>query len=376
MKICLYGYTIGTKGSGSGQYARDLGKWLEKEGHHVTIATGRWRERSATPDGLKYDFLLSYDSPMGKKVQIDFALRSVLYFRKHRSEFDLIHSLASFPQFIRLASWVKRVTGLPTVHSLLAPCEPMPFFDSLDGLICVSEGIRKRIQTKRAVFIPPFVNLEPFGSAPRYDFGAKTDVTIGTMGAPFIRKGMRHFVEAIPLVLERYPNAHFLLAIDLPGVQLVEETRKEREQIDRFIREHRLEKNVDILGHVEVARFLKSLDLFVYAVQTTMGMIDIPPTLLESLAAGCGTISSRQGAIEELIRDRHNGLLVPEGEHDRPRAYADRIIELLGDGSLLKRIRENGPPSVEKFEINRVGRQMIQFYQYVVENHGKNRKQE
>ena len=366
MKICLYGYTIGTKGSGSGQYARDLGKWLEKEGHQVTLATGRWRERSATPDGLRYDFLLSYDSPMGKKVQIDFALRSILYFRKHRRDFDLIHSLASFPQFVQLASWVKRVTGLPTVHSLLAPCERRPFFDSLDGLICVSEGIRKEIQGNRAVFIPPFINLEPFGPGGRYDIGNRKDILIGTMGAPFQRKGIRYLVEAIPFVLERYPNVHFLLSIDLPGIQFVEETRKEREHIDRFIREHQLEKKVDILGHVEVPRFLKSLDLFVYAVQTTIGMIDIPPTLLESLAAGCGTITSRRGAIEELVQDRHNGLLVRQGEHDRPRAYAEKIIELLANRSLLEKIRENGPPSVERFEINRVGRQMVQFYQEVL----------
>jgi glycosyltransferase involved in cell wall biosynthesis len=368
MRICLYGYTIGTKGSGSGQYARDLGKWLEKEGHKVTIATGKWRDRSATPDGLKYDFLLSYDSPMGRRVQIDFALRSILYFRKHRGDFDLIHSLASYPQFVRLASWVKRVTGRPMVHSLLAPCEHRPFFDSLDGLICVSEGIRKKIQASHAVFIPPFIDLKPFGSPSRYDFGYKKDVLIGTMGAPFHRKGIRYLVEAIPLVLEHYPDVHFFLAIDLPGIQFMEETRKEREYIDRFIQEHKIEKKVDILGHVEVPRFLMSIDLFVYAVQTTMGMIDIPPTLLESLAAGCGTVTSRQGGIGELVTDGYNGLLVAPGDHDRPRVYAEKIIELVKNRSLLKTIRENGPPSVERFEISRVGRQLVQFYEEVLEH--------
>lgn len=367
MKVCLYGYTIATKGSGAKQYALDLGQWLVKEGNEVTLVTGKWGDRSSTSDGLKYEFVVSYDSPSKKRVHFDFALRSVSYFLRHRKDFDLIHSLASFPQFIHLAAWVKRITGLPMVHSLLAPCPPRSFFDSLDGFICISKGIQEKLNSPLGVYIPPFVNVERFRSSPRYDLGHPDDVLIGTMGAPFHRKGIRYLVEAIPLVLERYPKAHFFLAIDLPGLQFMEETRREKEYIDRFIHAHQLQEKVDLLGHVDVPQFLKSLDLFVYAVQTTMGMIDIPPTLLECLAAGCGIVTSQKGGIGELVRDRYNGLLVDAGDHDRPHAYAERILELLNNRSLLKTIRENGPRSIEEFEWDRVGRKIFQFYQSILE---------
>jgi glycosyltransferase involved in cell wall biosynthesis len=363
MRICLFGYTIGVKGSGAGQYARDLGKWLQREGHEVTLVTGRWKGRSADPEGLRYRFLLSYDSPVGRKVQIDFTLRSLFYFRKHRRDFDLIHSMASYPRFVRVASWVRKAARLPTVHTLLAPCDSRPFFNSIDGLICVSEGIRKRMDSRRAVYIPPFIDLKAFDARSDMGPGTGKTVSIGTMGAPFLRKGVRYLVEAIPLVLEQCPEARFSLAIDLPAIKHLEEIRREREQIDRVIREHRLENRVDILGHVDVPRFLKSLDIFAYAVQTTVGMIDIPPTLLEGLAAGCAIVTSRMGGIEELVKDGHNGLLVAEGDHARPQAYAEKIVALLKTPSLLRTIRERSPASVEKFEIGRVGGQIARFYQ-------------
>jgi glycosyltransferase involved in cell wall biosynthesis len=143
----------------------------------------------------------------------------------------------------------------------------------------------------------------------------------------------------------------------------MEETRKERDAIGRFIAEHQLADNVDIVGHVDVPRFLRSLDLFVYAVQTTLGMIDLPPTLIEALAAGCGVVTSRMGGIGELIEDHGNGLLVGDGDHGKPQAYAARILDLLRDRALLERVRRNGPPSVERFELGRVGRQVVEFYE-------------
>lgn len=366
MRISLYGYTIGTKASGAKQYAADLGGWLTRNGHKVTLVTGGRGERSAFFDGLTCDFIASHPSPEKKLAQAQFAFRSLVYFSRHRKDFDLIHSVSSFPQFIPLVLWVKKVTGLPVVHTLLAPCAPRPFFNALDGLICVSRGIQDKVRTPRATLIPPVIDLERFRTSSPLDLGHPGDLRIGTMGAPFVRKGVRHVVEAIPMVLSGYPRVHFFLAIRLPGLEFIEETKNEMEYVTRFVSEHHLQNNVTVLGDVEVPGFLKSLDLFVYAVQTTLGMIDIPPTLLESLAAGCGTVSSRAGAIEELIEDGANGLLVAAGHHGRPEAYAEKLLQLIRDRTLLEKIRRNGPPSVERFDLNQGARQVADLYQRVV----------
>ena len=368
MRICIYGYTIGLKGAGASEYANSLGRWLVNKGNDVTLVTGAWGDGSTVGSELNYEFLVSHDSLLARWSQVDFTIQSLVYFRRHKDDFDIIHSLSSFPQFGRVVSWVKKVSRLPVVHTLLAPADRKTFFDSLDGLIGVSKGVLERMQVPRTFFIPPFVDMERFRSPSPYDWGQSDRVLIGTMGAPYLRKGIRQLVEAIPRVLKSEPKTDFYLACDLPGIQFVEETRGERDYIDRFIQEHQLQDNVHILGYVDVPRFLKSLDLFVYAVQTTQGMIDIPPTLLECLAAGCGVVTSREGGISELIQDRHNGLLVEQKDRHRPEAYAEKIIELLRDRSLLNRIKENGPPSVERFELNRVGQEIVQCYEKVLVN--------
>jgi glycosyltransferase involved in cell wall biosynthesis len=371
MRVCLYGYSIATRGNGSTQYAVDLSKWLLKNKTDVTLVTAKCGDRSAVHPALKYDFVASHSSPVSKYAQIDFALKSLLYFRKHRHEYDLIHSLSSFPEFGRLAAWIKKVCGLPVVHTLLAPSPQKRYFDALDGLIAVSRGIKEVFQSPRAVHIPPILDLGPFRSCAAYPWRESGDLLIGTMGAPFRRKGVRYVVEAIPLILKENPRVHFYLAIDLPGIQCVEETRREREYIGEFVRSHDLQDKVSFLGQVEVPRFLKSLDLFIYAVQTTMGMIDIPPTLLECLAAGCGVVTSGKDGVSELIDDGQNGLLVHSDECNRPEAYAKKILTLMQDGSLLGRIKEKGPATVEKFESERVGKEIVQFYQNVLENRRK-----
>ena len=95
-------------------------------------------------------------------------------------------------------------------------------------------------------------------------------------------------------------------------------------------------------------------------------MIDIPPTVLECLAAGCGLITSRQGGIGEVVRDRSNGLLVPPGEQDNPRAYAVRMIELMENRNLLEEVRRNGPPSVAEFDVKKIVPQILQVYEEIV----------
>lgn len=367
MRICIYGYTIGTKGNGSSQYALDLAKYLQIKGCEVTLLTGGFGNRNLISEKIKINFLTFYPSPLSIRAQIDFALKSFYYFKKNKNKFDLIHSLSSFPQFGRLASWVKRWAGLPVIHTLLAPCEYRSFLYRLDGLISVSKGIQEKIRPAQSVYIPPPIDFERFHLSSPYDWDSPKGFLIGTMGAPFRRKGIRYLVEAIPMVLKKIPDVSFFLAINLPGIEWMEETRREKNYIDWFIQEKRLREKVTLLGPVDVPRFLKSLDLFVYAVQTTFGMIDIPPTLLECLAAGCALITTRKDGITELIKDGYNGLLLNEGDHQNPEAYANKIIELFQDKMMLEKVKNNGPKSIEQFELNRVGQKILNFYEKILE---------
>jgi glycosyltransferase involved in cell wall biosynthesis len=119
-----------------------------------------------------------------------------------------------------------------------------------------------------------------------------------------------------------------------------------------------------------VPRFLNSLDVFVYAVQTTKGMIDIPPTVLECLAAGCALVTTEKGGIPEVIRHGENGLLVPADEVSEPQAYATKILELIEDQELRSSLRENARRSAEPYDVSRIAPQVLAVYEEVLNSRG------
>jgi glycosyltransferase involved in cell wall biosynthesis len=371
VRICLYGYSLVNLGGGTAQYTQALGKQLVEEGHEVTVVTRKWSHAEMLTEGLRYHFITIDSHPNQTSGNIQYALKSILYFFRHKDEFDLIHCMSGVQSFAVLGALIKKWTKLPMVYSILSPFQYRFYLKAFDQLICTSRNIEATLQASNTIYIPPFIETERFKVGSRYGFEGDSDFIIGTMGYPISRKGNRYFAEAIPMILERFPRTLFLLAIDLPMISYMEELEKEKNYIEQLILTKGIQEKVRILGAVDVPRFLKSLDIFVYPVQTTAGMIDIPPTVLECLAAGCGLVTSQQGGIGEVIRDGYNGALVPKGDHDNPRAYADRILELMENRSLLERVRQNGPPSILDFDVKRIVPQIIQLYERMVKGERK-----
>ena len=366
MKICIYGYALATPGGGLFQYTHALGKALVQEGHNVTVVTRRWSGSVSTARGLKYHFI-SVDSKFSSPLlNIKFALKSIFYFLRYRKDYDLIHCMSGFYSFVILAALIRRSVHVPMVYSVLSPFRSRFGLTTFDKVICVSRNVMQRLGGDNSIYIPPFIEMERLKTNARYEFGAGFDFIIGTMGYPVYRKGIRYLVEAVPSILKRFPKTLFLLAIDLPAIPYRKNLLVEKRYIAGLIKREGLEKNVRILGEVDVPKFLRSLNLFVYPVQTTMGMIDIPPTVLECLAAGCGLVTSQQGGICEVVRDGFNGILVSRGEEDQPSAYADRIIYLMENKDLLESLRRNGPESVRRFDVKVVVPEIMKVYEGIL----------
>jgi len=58
-------------------------------------------------------------------------------------------------------------------------------------------------------------------------------------------------------------------------------------------------------------------------------------SLLEAMACGCALVASEGMPVAEVIRDGHEGLLVPL---DAPVPLAERVLTLLGDAPLRSRL--------------------------------------
>jgi glycosyltransferase involved in cell wall biosynthesis len=363
MRICYFGNQLGFV-SGSHRYVLGLAKRFMAGGHEVTVVTKGRESQVTVLEGVRYEAVALERTETFGSYFVEFPLRSLAYFARHR-EFDVIHSMASYHLFAVLARMAGLLARTPVVYGVVSPASRALRLLRFSRLICASRGIQAQLGD-RASFIPHFVDLAEFGTTERYDYGQDECFTVGSMGSPAPRRGFEHLIRAMPLVLKRQPNTRFVLAVEHPQIKYRPKLQGRLGQLKDLIESCGVSDHVQLVGQVDVPRFFNSLDVFVYAVQTTKGMIDIPPTVLECLAAGCALVTSARGGIPELVRDGENGLLVGEGEYDDPAAYAERILELMENRDLLSKIRADARQSVEPYDVNQIAPQVMSVYEDVV----------
>jgi glycosyltransferase involved in cell wall biosynthesis len=93
---------------------------------------------------------------------------------------------------------------------------------------------------------------------------------------------------------------------------------------------------VHFAGRVQYETFVKLLqrsDAHVYLTYPFVASW----SLREAMASGCAIVASDTAPVREFIQDRKTGLLAP---FLQPDAIADRILEVLEDAALNRRIRK------------------------------------
>ena len=126
---------------------------------------------------------------------------------------------------------------------------------------------------------------------------------VGNVAALVPHKGQRHLIEAAHLVVQQVPDARFVI---LGEGEL-------REQLERQVREHHLEKHVLLPGfRTDVLGCIKGFDLFVMS-SVTEGL---GTSLLDAMACGRPIVATAAGGIPEVVEDGVTGLLVPPRDHD------------------------------------------------------------
>jgi D-inositol-3-phosphate glycosyltransferase len=81
---------------------------------------------------------------------------------------------------------------------------------------------------------------------------------------------------------------------------------------------------------------------------------------VEALASGTPVVASAAGGLTSIVQDGHNGLLVRWRD---PRAFAERLDEILRDPRLRARLASNACASVERFSWQHIGDDVRALYQ-------------
>ncbi len=219
----------------------------------------------------------------------------------------------------------------------------------VDTFICASEAIRRMlvadgIPATRTITVHEGIDLEHVAAAPPVNvheaFWLPHDApVVGNVAALVPHKGQRYLIDAARLVVQKIPDARFII---LGEGEL-------REHLERQVKEHHLEKHVLLPGfRTDVLGCLKGFDLFVMS-SVTEGL---GTSLLDAMACARAIVATRTGGIPEIVEDSANGLLVPTRDHD---ALAAAIIRLLKDRALRDRMGAAGRARVrEAFTVEKM----------------------
>ena len=230
---------------------------------------------------------------------------------------------------------------------------------TFDSVVAVSEEVRgrllkARVSPERIHCIRNGVNLSPFANVAqirraRQQSGAKFH--IGLVGRLAPEKGVDIFLHAAAEIRKKHPDVGFLIAGDGP----------DRELLDSLKDNLALGDSVTFCGlSDDMPAFYASIDLLVSASRRE-GM---PIALLEAIAAGLPVVATSVGAVPEVIRNGHNGLLVP------PCSVSDltnAVSQLLEDVNLRKALAESAQRSAsEEFSAERMSADHCDLYRRVI----------
>lgn len=120
---------------------------------------------------------------------------------------------------------------------------------------------------------------------------------------------------------------------------------------------------VHFLGHREdVPRILRSIDVFCLpSRQEGLGT-----SVLDAMASGTPVVAAAGGGIPEMVEDMESGILVPAGD---TRTLGEKIVEVLRDGELTRRLVDGGKRRCREFSADRMVERTLAVYEDVVAVH-------
>ena len=235
-------------------------------------------------------------------------------------------------------------------------------YRQVDCFIAASEAIRRMlvadgVPAERTVTVHEGIDVEHVLAAPAVNvheafFLPHGSPVVGNVAALVPHKGQRYLIDAAHQVVQQVPDARFVI---LGEGDL-------REQLEKQVREHHLEKHVLLPGfRTDVLGCMIGFDLFAMS-SVTEGL---GTSLLDAMACGRAIVGTTAGGIPEIVEDGVSGLLVPPRDHA---ALAAAIVRALKDDQLRQRMGEAGRARVNaRFTVERMVAETAAVYARVAD---------
>ena len=278
----------------------------------------------------------------------------VSYLREHPQ--DLLHSHWAVWLATSIAGFLTKTRHVHTHHSgesrrrfmehraaLMFTNKVVVLTPKIDNYIRQWVSVPRR----KLVVIPNGIDLTRFSGTQRTELDGidPRAPVVGMVARLSPPKDYSTFIRAAKIVLNRFPNVHFVAVGE--GRQRLQ-LEVERAQLAL--------RNFHFLGNREdVPSILKRMTVAVLASDSEgQGIV-----LVEALASGCPCIATDIPAIRFVLDQGNAGLLVPGKD---PEALAEGIGRLLLDEPLRQSLRENGVQRSLRFSAQRMARDYIYLY--------------
>lgn len=310
-------------------YVFTLANGLRKNGHKVFIAS------SGGVLGVKFreSGLESIHVPMNTKKEIGpgvilsaFKLSGII----RENKIDIIHSHSRTTQV--LGCLLSRLTGAGhvfTCHGFFKRRLLRRLFPCWGGrVIAISEQVKAhlirdfRLDESKIAMIHNGIDLNRF-QARSLEFKVQGKSKLGLSEGPVIGiiarlsdvKGHRYLIEAMKIVLEKFPSANLLIV----------GSGKMQQELTQVVKTLGIDRSLFFMPEVQDAtEALGLMDVFVMpSLKEGLGL-----ALMEAMAMGLAVIGSNVGGIKTLVQNGTSGLLVEPADS---RALAEAILGLLSD---------------------------------------------
>jgi L-malate glycosyltransferase len=230
-----------------------------------------------------------------------------------------------------------------------------------DKIIAVSDDLRSQLAniypSTKLIAIhnaidPQTIKPTKLAQIIRQEFGIETGVPlIGATGRMMPVKAYDLFLKMAQLILERRPNARFILVGDGPQLATMKDLAQKLGIANRVIFPGFRDDIIDVMN---------AFDIFVISSHHE----GVPMALLEAMSLKKAIVSTAVGGINEVIENGISGLLV---EPNSPDALAKACLRILDDNNLKQQLESAAAKRVEDgFAISALRERMIALYREIV----------
>jgi glycosyltransferase involved in cell wall biosynthesis len=227
-----------------------------------------------------------------------------------------------------------------------------PILQNAAIILALTENMRiklKNIYNTKIYIVPNGIDLEEHNNTSISREKKSGNNNILFVGSLLPVKGVQYLIMAMKVVHDKIPEAMLILVGD----------GEEREMLEALSLQLGIQKYVQFVGkipHEKVQTYMQMADVFVLPSLSE----GLPNVILEAMACGLPIVASRVDGIPDIITKDTNGYLV---EVKDTNDIANKIILLLQDEALRKKISDNNRQLVKKYAWENVIFELERIYQ-------------